>query len=73
MIHEARQAEIYDQLTRLHSAYQKGKAEGRAEGKAEGSEEAKVNFARLMLSEGEDIVKVVKYTGLSREEIEHLL
>ena len=35
-------------------------------------EEAKVNFARLMLSEGEDIVKIVKFTGLSREEIEKL-
>jgi predicted transposase/invertase (TIGR01784 family) len=68
MIYEARQAEIHDQLTRLHSAHQKGKFEG----KAEGLEEAKVNFARLMLSEGEDIVKIVNYTGLSREEIERL-
>ena len=76
MIYEARQAEIHDQLTRLHSAHQKGKAEGlaegKAEGKAEGLEEAKINFARLMLSEGEDIVKIVNYTGLSREEIEKL-
>jgi predicted transposase/invertase (TIGR01784 family) len=76
MIYEARQAEIHDQLTRLHSAHQKGKAEGRAEGKAEGKTEglkkAKVNFARLMLSEGEAIAKIIKYTGLSREEIEKL-
>jgi predicted transposase/invertase (TIGR01784 family) len=68
MIYEARQAEIHDQLTRLHSSHQKGKFEG----KAEGLEEAKVNFARLMLSKGEDIVKIVNYTGLSREEIEKL-
>ena len=68
MVYEARQAEIHDQLTRLHSAHQKGKAEGRAEGLAE----AKVNLAKLMLSEGEDIVNVAKYTGLSREEIEKL-
>ena len=84
MIYEARQAEIHDQLTRLYSAHQKGKAEGRAEGKiegkaegrtegkAEGLEEAKVNFARLMLSEGEDIARIVKYTGLSSEEIGRL-
>ena len=68
MVYEARQAEIHDQLTRLHSAHQKGKAEGRAEGLAE----AKVNLAKLMLSEGEDIVNIAKYTGLSREEIEKL-
>jgi hypothetical protein len=37
------------------------------EGKAEGMEEAKVNFARLMLSEGEDIVS--KFTGLSIEKL----
>lgn len=36
MIYEARQAEIHDQLNRLHSAHQKGKAEG--------LEEAKVSF-----------------------------
>lgn len=41
MIYEARQAEIHDQLTRLHSAHQKGKAEGRAEGKIEGKAEGK--------------------------------
>ncbi len=64
MIYEARQAEIHDQLTRLHSAHQKGKAEGKAE--------AKVNLAKLMLSEGEDIAKIAKYTGLSREDIEKL-
>ena len=63
-IYEARQAEIHDQLTRLYSAHQKGKAEG--------LEEAKVNLAKLMLSEGEDIFKIAKYTGLSREEIEKL-
>ncbi len=72
MVYEARQAEIHDQLTRLHSAHQKGKAAGRAQGKAEGLDEAKVNFAGLMLSEGEDIVKIAKYTGLSGEEIENL-
>ena len=41
MIYEARQAEIHDQLTRLHSAHQKGKAEGLAEGKVEGLAEGK--------------------------------
>ena len=41
MIYEARQAEIHDQLTRLHSAHQKGKAEGKAEGRAEGLAEGK--------------------------------
>ena len=64
MVYEARQAEIHDQLTRLHSAHQKGKAEGLAE--------AKVNLAKLMLSEGEDIANIAKYTGLSREEIEKM-
>ena len=40
--------------------------------KASSLEEAEINIARLMLSEGEDIVKIINYTGLSREEIEKL-
>ncbi len=42
------------------------------EGKAEGKEERNVEIARQMKLEGEATEKIVRYTGLSREEIEKL-
>ena len=49
-----------------------GKAEGREEGKAEGKEERNVEIARQMKLEGEALEKIIRYTGLSKEEIEKL-
>ena len=49
----------------VNSRYWKGKAEGRAEGRAE----AKAEYARAMLADGVDTSLIVKYTGLSLEEI----
>ena len=39
MLYDAREAELRDQLTRIETAENKGKAEGMAEGKAEGMAE----------------------------------
>ena len=47
-------------------------SEGEQIGIAKGREEEKKNMARLMLSEGIDIEKVSRYTGLSIEEIKSL-
>ena len=46
------------------------KEEGRAEGRAEGLEEQKLATARLMLEDGEPIEKIIRYTGLTRDQIE---
>lgn len=48
------------------------RAEGRAEGEAIGREEKAIEMARVMLQDGEDIKKIMRYTNLSKEQIESL-
>ncbi len=48
----------------LREGFDLGKADGLAEGKAE--------VARALLKDGMTAEKVMAYTGLSKEEIEHL-
>lgn len=43
------------------------------EGKAEGKEERNIEIARQMKSEGEPIEKIVRFTGLTKADIENLL
>ena len=42
------------------------------EGKVEGKIEGKIEMARLMKSDKEPIDKIMKYTGLSKDEIDKL-
>jgi predicted transposase/invertase (TIGR01784 family) len=44
----------------------------RDEGKMEGKIEGKIETAKLMLSEDEPIEKIIKFTGLTKEQIEKL-
>lgn len=46
--------------------------EGKAEGKVEGKVERNIEIARQMKSEGEPTEKIVRFTGLTTEEIENL-
>ena len=46
-----------------------GMTKGRAEGRAEGSNEANINAAQRMLADGMSKELVMKYTGLSPEQI----
>ena len=54
--------------TLQHDSYQEGRAEGRAEGKAE----ANFETARKMLSDGMPMDVVMKYTGLSEDDLRDL-
>lgn len=45
---------------------------GRAEGLAEGRKEGKLEIARMMLSAGESIEKIMSYTGLTKQDITQL-
>ena len=51
-----------------------GREEGRAEGRAEGREEGKllqqIEVARTMLADGMQLSLVMKYTGLTKKQIE---
>ena len=46
--------------------------QGIEKGIEEGREERNIELAKQMIEEGEDINKIMKYTGLSEEEIENL-
>jgi predicted transposase/invertase (TIGR01784 family) len=56
----------------VDTSFDEGKAEGKAEGKVEGKEERNIEIARQMKSEGEPVEKIVRFTGLTAEEIGRL-
>lgn len=56
----------------VKKAEEKAEARGEARGKAEGKAEEKIAMAKEMLLDGEAIEKIVKYTKLSKEQIEKL-
>jgi len=52
----------------LTNLYQVGKSEGKIEGK----KERDVEIAEMMLKANEEIDKIIKYTQLSKEQIEDI-
>ena len=56
----------------LGNARLEGHAEGRAEGRAEGADQQKMQTAKMMLEDGESVEKVMRYTGLTQEQIDTL-
>jgi predicted transposase/invertase (TIGR01784 family) len=56
----------------VDTSFEEGKAEGKAEGKVEGKEQRNIEIARQMKAEGEPIEKIIRFTGLSLEEIGRL-
>ncbi len=52
--------------------YEQALAKKVEEGKKEGRKESKLEIAKSMVSDNLPIVTIIKYTGLSREEIEKL-
>ena len=63
---------ISEQTVAREQGRAEGLIEGRAEGLVEGEKKAKIESARKMLIDGLPIDMVVKYSGLSIEEIETL-
>ena len=60
MLYDAREAELRDQLTRIETAENKGKAEGKAE------------VAKNLLDLGMEISKVAKATGMTEDKVKVL-
>ena len=52
--------------------FQKGMAQGMVQGMVQGEKNAYISTARQMKSDGMPIELIIKYTGLSAEEIEKL-
>ena len=57
----------------LEKGRNSGLAEGRKSGLAEGSNKEKLAIAKLMLQGKESLDKIVKYTGLSINQLDTLL
>jgi len=49
-----------------------GLAKGRVEGRAEGEKQKAVEMARMMKADNEPIEKIIRYTGLTKDELENL-
>lgn len=56
----------------LNGAFTTARDEGRIAGMLEGKIEGKIEMASFMKAENETIEKIIKYTGLTKEEIEKL-
>ena len=62
----------YDEAKTFLEQRNEGYAEGRVEGRAEGSRSQAIETARTMLSDGESLDKIQRYSGLSLPEIQNL-
>ena len=58
-----------DEINIRRTAEKRARAEGRAEGHAMGRAEGKLEVAKKMIENGMSIDDVVKFTGMSEEEI----
>ena len=56
----------------IDTAALEGETKGEVKGRVEGRVEAQIDMAVMMITENEPIEKIMKYTGLSREQIENL-
>lgn len=61
-----------ERLVTLEYMIAEAKEEGIAEGEASGRDAEKIEMARAMKNDKEPIDKIIKYTGLSKEEIEKI-
>jgi len=59
-------------LEGLAEGREEGRILGREEGRAEGERQKAMEFARMLIADGESKEKIARYTGLSTEEIEKL-
>ena len=56
----------------MEQGRQEGREEGIQEGIEKGLDQQKVNTAKMMLADGEPVDKIMRYTGLAREQVEEL-
>lgn len=70
--YEARLKEILDRTSFISEAEERGMEKGLEKGVKKGMGKGMEKVARQMLSGGEDVEKIKRYTGLSQGEIEKL-
>ena len=70
--YEASKMAYRDIKNSIDTAKQEGKQEGLAEGMELGMNQKALDIARNMLADGVDINLIIKYSGLTQEQIEKL-
>ena len=63
---------LHDMASLKGNAYRDGEKAGFEKGEKVGLEKGKIEIAKNMLKDGIDIEIIIKYTGLTKEEIEKL-
>lgn len=63
---------LYNMREMAQIDYNSGMKKAKDEGKIEGKIERNIEIARNMVADGEPIEKIIKYTGLTKENIENL-
>ena len=75
-VYRSRKMYQSDLQSDMATAEDRGRAEGRAEGRVEGRAEGEflkaLAVAKNMIADGEPIDRIMKYSGLTREEVENL-
>lgn len=76
ILKNARPKEVEEMISNvervLKKSWEDAEKQGIEQGIEKGIEQAKINIARQMLLENEDIEKIIRYTGFTKEEIEKL-
>ena len=67
-----REKGLRDEMAAMAKARREGHAEGLVEGETKGIATNKKETAKKMLADKVDIETIIKYTGLTKEEIENL-
>ena len=67
-----RERAIFRSRRKFQTDYGSDMATARDNGRAEGLKEGKLEIARMMLSAGEPMEKIMRYTGLTKQEITQL-
>jgi len=71
-VYEETLKRLSDEKLILESHFAKGLEKGHQKGREEGREEGHRDIARSMLADGMDPAFVMKYTGLTQEELDTL-
>ncbi len=69
-VERLREKARHDEAQALYHARNEGRVEGRQEGRQEGIVERNIEIARSMIADGEPVSKIMRYTGLTMEEVE---
>ncbi len=72
ILKKTRIEEVEEMISNVERVLKKSWEEAEKQGLEKGMEKRNIEIARQMLSDGEEIAKIIRYTGLSKEDIEKL-